>query len=310
MKERIYSANGFAVKSDVKLLGWKEIKTVSQELIFLSLSSGYFTLEYDKTNWPHIYKHPNGALCFNWGNKLAFLVSDNYKDIIYMKNDGEDTEDISFAINFILSFISVKYNRLPFHACAITDHNDAAIMILGKSGVGKSTLLLNLLQSGRKYISEEICFAYADDSNASVYSGNKVIRLNQNMYTHAKHNQVLHSAEKICFWNSDFESSENISVLRGIFVLEKNESLIETHITKICKSEMIKMILTKYLYTRSIVKWFPFSNIISLIAGIVEHADCYLISYPTYISATEFEALAINAASDNSDERRSYEINH
>lgn len=297
--KKLYSANGFVIQSDVILLGWKETEIIPQSFIPLSLTSGYFTIEYDKTNWPHIYKHPYGEFCFNWGNKLAFLVTNNYKDIIYMMESNENPEDLSYAINFVLSFIAVKYNRIPFHACAVADSNNSAIMILGQSGIGKSTLLFNLLRFGYKYVSEEICFAYADASSSRAFSGNKVIRLNEDMYTYLPKNQLFHSSEKICFWNSSFDSLENSTVLKGIFILERNESLADLYISKICKSKMIESILTKYLYTRSVVKWLSFSDIINAILKILKNVDCYLINCKSYLSVEEFEKLAYKSSYNN-----------
>ena len=293
MKKKVYIANGFAIVSDVFLFGWEESSNILPEMIVLTLTEGNFPLEYDEKNWPHIFQRSEDSICFNWGNRLAFLIV-NYKDIVYIKESSIHIEEITYALNFVLSFIALKYDRIALHTCALTRSNGSAILILGNSGDGKSTLLYKMLKEKCRFISEEICFVYNQGTKPYVFTSNRIIRLNNDMYV-KNHNDIhYYSADKISFWNRDFLEAETLTELKTIIVLNKNKNCNEVSVDKVNKSDMIDMILNRYLYTKSAIKWFSFSKIIRILLEMVLEANCYSIAYPSFLSVDNIEELLHN----------------
>lgn len=290
MKKKVYIANGFAIVSDVVLFGWEENSNILPEMIVLTMTEGNFPLEYDEKNWPHIFQKSENSICFNWGNRLAFLIV-NCKDIFYIKESSVHIEEITYALNFVLSFIALKYDRIALHTCALTRSTGSAILILGNSGDGKSTLLYKMLTAKCKFISEEICFIYNQGTKPYVFTSNRIIRLNNDMYVKNYNDIHYYSVDKVSFWNRDFLEAEMLTELKTIIVLNKNENYNKVVVDKVDKSNMIGMILDRYLYTKSAIKWFPFSKIIRILLEIISEVNCYSITYPSFLSADDIELL-------------------
>ena len=275
--KQIYYANGFTITSDILLLGWRRIDCDLDYKfsIRIHLYHAKFNTQYKKETWPYIYVDRRG-LIFNWDNRIAMRIIDGKNPICvqYQMEDSVKKIEVTFALNFILSYIAHKHNRIALHGCCFADKQNRATIILGESGCGKSTFLYKVLMKGYKFISEEVCFVNIGES-IETFSSNQVIRLNADMYSKSEEDILYDSSDsKITFWNAKYETEISSILLDNIVFLEKSETK-DRRLEELCISEALNLILKKYLYTKSVIKKIPLGDVCESIIKVLRGANIY-----------------------------------
>lgn len=262
----IYCSNGFAIESDVILYGWRIVQNPDGQMIQIRLTSGHFDVSYDEESWPYIYSG-DGYMYFVWYERIAIRVSKSYTVIEYMLKKKEYANEIVFALNFVLAFIGPFFNRLPVHACTIATNTNEAVIILGDSGIGKSTLLRGLLENGYDYISEEV--AFVDASSKMVYRSNDAIRIKTESYDKHDGDELLTIVgDKVSFWNSKYSTSVQRAKLKAICMV-KRDKVVESELEELSKQEMVKCILGNYLYVKTVLNYMPFVKMVDMVARML-----------------------------------------
>lgn len=269
----IYNANGFSIESDTKLYGWSTLQPNNAQYVNLRLISARFEVNYDGESWPYIYNY-NSFIYFVWYGRLAFRISNDYTLAEYMLSRGDYEKEITFALNFVIAFIGSFINRIALHGCAVTNDKEEAVLILGDSGIGKSTLLRKLLDKGYSYLSEEVVFINA--LNRNVYCSNKLIRIKTELYDKNSGDEVMAIVgDKTAFWNQKFIAGNQNAKLKSICII-KRDTEIKPNVRELSKAEMGKYILGDYLYVKTVLRFLPFSRMIDMVTGILKKTETAL----------------------------------
>lgn len=283
---RVYCANGFIIVSDITLVGWEEKECFLDNSSFIRIHfyKAKLNTQYKEGTWPYIYVDQLG-LIFNWENRIAMCVRDEQTPICveYQIVDSTIEIELTFALNFILSYIAHRYNRIVLHGCCYADIHDKATIILGESGYGKSTLLYRVLNNGYRFISEEICFVNIGE-RIETFTSNRIIRLNADVYNNSAGDILYDNSDsKITFWNPEYKVETGSVLLGSIIFLEKSETENEC-LEKLCVSEALNLVLKKYLYTKSVVKRISLGDLCESIARMLKATKIYKYKYKGYPS--------------------------
>lgn len=272
----IYNANGFTIKSDTELYGWSNIQHNEHCLTKLKLVKAQFNVNYDGISWPYIYLC-NSFIYFVWYRRIAIRVSKDFALAEYMLSIADYENEITFALNFILAFIAPFVRRLALHGCAVATDNNEALLILGDSGIGKSTLLRKLLDNGYNYLSEEV--AFINSSNKTVYQSNKLIRIKSESYNKCQGDKLLTVVgDKTSFWNSNYTTMEQEAKLKSICIIQR-DTLSESGVKELSKAETVKYLLGDYLYVKKVLQYVPFVEMVDMVTRVL--SDTRTILYKT-----------------------------
>lgn len=99
---------------------------------------------------------PNGAVHVSWSDLFDFVVSRDGRCIdVYAEPDRGTESTYTYLISQVISVALVQLGIESLHASAVAIDNQA-IVLIGDSGYGKSTLTAALLRAGAKLITDDL----------------------------------------------------------------------------------------------------------------------------------------------------------
>lgn len=105
---------------------------------------------------------------------FTYIRTDKHLMVNYVEDDNYPFDSYEVIADTILQFvylIMIDYHVLPIHA-SVLSFKDQAILIMGNSGVGKTTLELALLNEGLSFFSDDVAFI---GQEMDIYNSNESI---------------------------------------------------------------------------------------------------------------------------------------
>ena len=277
----VYCANGIVINSDVPLIGWDT--EVSYYDYKIKLRHEIFSVNIDDNKWPHTYSD-NCYTYFVWNTRIAIRLHHDHQMVQYML--GEETEywELTYALNYVLAYLAPFINKLAVHGCSVASPSGKGIVLLGKSGIGKSTLLTQLLNLGNAFLGEEMIVIDCKTNKPSIFCSNKVLRLQKNSKLLYDQNILyLHDGneDKVAFWNPSYNCAMGGIPLSTIIIMERDTDTING-IRELSKMEAIRRILSDYLYMRGIISHISFEKLVQLALNLLSDTKVLLYNTTNY----------------------------
>ncbi len=251
----------------------------------------------DKSDWP-IINNPNkwntnfikfakNDLRLNLSDIASFRVSDGNKISIHRENNKVSDNDLrTFLLGSIFGGILIQRDMLVLHANALSK-NGKAILFMGHSGDGKSTLAYSLIRKGWKLLSDDLV---AVNSKLEVLPGIPRIKLwqdsiNQFGLDKYKLPLVRQNINKYLLINENIKIEESMLPLKIIYVINRNDKksqfIPRQKVTK--KSDAIKLMLSHCYRTRFIKGLGKEKTIFLKIANLVNEKKIMIANLPNNI---------------------------
>jgi hypothetical protein len=129
---------------------------------------------------PRFFRHAalgDGSDYLWWPRLFEFLVSRDGRRILYRCLDARRREAfLTYLLGQALSFALIKLGAEPIHATAV-DVGRGAIVFLGDSGYGKSTLATSFLRAGHRILTDDLLLFCDDGPGVKAYPGPSRIKL-------------------------------------------------------------------------------------------------------------------------------------
>lgn len=119
----------------------------------------------------------SGKVLLNIDEVAKYLIIDGNEVLIDPYPDINEEYVRLFLLGSALGILLIQRGLLPLHGCGIV-HNNAAVLFLGDSGIGKSTLAEAFRRKGYKLITDDVsALCFADKSSVNVYPAYPKINL-------------------------------------------------------------------------------------------------------------------------------------
>lgn len=135
--------------------------------------------------WPRhlggmsIYAAESGAICLRFQNKTAFkIVGADGPACIEIDTPSSAGQMNALLLNQVLPRVLAHRGALVLHAALIED-KDGAILLIGETGTGKSTLSAALMQRGADLLSDDCCVVTNTRSGAFARPTYRSLRLRE-----------------------------------------------------------------------------------------------------------------------------------
>ena len=276
-----YYANGITVDSDIPLLGWDTAAICTDYRI--SLRRTDFLVRIEDNKWPNTY-NDDCYLYFVWNSRIAIRLHHNLQIVQYMLGEEAEYWELTYALNYVLAYLAPYINKLAVHGCSIMSQSGKGIVLLGKTGMGKSTLLTQLLNLGYTFLGEEMIVIDCKTNTPLIFCSNKVLRLQKNSkLLNNQNNMYLHDVneDKVAFWNPLYNTATGSVPLSAIIIMEREADSVYG-IRKLSKMEAIRRILSDYLYMRSVIGHFDYRKLLQLALNMVSNIEALLYNMKDY----------------------------
>ncbi|MXO90815.1 hypothetical protein [Pontixanthobacter aquaemixtae] len=170
----IYSAYGLAIRSDIDLPALTEIDA---DTIDIEIRGE--TIPEDaggKTKFRN-WEAESGRFLSHFHNVGRILVTGG-DTILYDREAGaDDTQIVSILLGTSLAAALMQRELVPIHSCSVMT-DKGAVLVMGRSGAGKSTMLGGLLELGLPMIADDVTgLDIADDGTPIAIPGFPAMRL-------------------------------------------------------------------------------------------------------------------------------------
>ncbi len=113
----------------------------------------------------------DGAVHVTWSELFDFIVSaDGSRIDVYVENDRESEAVYTYLISQVISVALLQKNIESLHASAVA-LDAKAIVLVGDSGYGKSTLVAALLRNGASLVTDDLLVLTAHGDGYDVAPG-------------------------------------------------------------------------------------------------------------------------------------------
>lgn len=208
-----------------------------------------------------------------------FKITGN--SIEFKRSKSVDINDFTrVLLGLPIGYSFLLRNKLVFHGSSVNHNGDAHIFI-GKSGMGKSTIVYDLMKLDSKFITEDICCI---NKNKIIFSF-PIIKLSKNIINN---NNFLCSSDGISFntdhlgrmgykIKSDYLSYANNSLKNCYIFIESKDD--EIQIKKLNGAESIPFLMNNSFKGHPIIHQREFLKInIARIIEFVKKNNIYLVS--------------------------------
>lgn len=260
----------------------------------------------DKKNWPDILgnkwdtnfiKFANNDLRLSLPELASFRVSNGNKISIHKENKEVSDGDLrTFLLGSIFGGILIQKEMLLLHANALSKDGQA-ILFMGHSGDGKSTLAYNLIRKGWKLLSDDLV---ALNSKFEVLPGIPRIKLWQDSITEFgldkyKLPLVRKNINKYLLMNENIKVEESRLPLKILYIINRNDkkSLCMPRYDVTKKRDALELILS-YCYRTRFIKGLGKEKAIFLkIANLINEKKIMVANLPNNLKKID-DWLAAN----------------
>ena len=181
---RYYRVYGMCLRSQIELSltqhapsHSREIEVLDQPASFFSRAVGGTILERSSLSSIEYAHLEDGGTYARWDNLGEFLVSGDGERIVCRRFDGASDESFQvYLLGQALSFSLVKQGMEPLHATSVVV-DGGAVVFLGGSGFGKSSLAACFLQAGHELLTDDLLLLQEAPSGLIAYPGPSRIKL-------------------------------------------------------------------------------------------------------------------------------------
>jgi hypothetical protein len=256
-----YQVSGLNIVSDIEIptLRSKEFKRADIEVRISS-----------KVQTPNkiIEYLPDGKVLYKDVCENAFLISDS-KIFLKVQDNYIDQASISL-VGIPLGYVLQNNNFQVLHGSSVAI-SGSAVCFVGKSGAGKSSLAMALVDRGLKLVTEDLCII----KNMYIYNFSDWLKTNIDSLpagvTYLSKMLIKKDSRNRVFYRLNREHVNNEdTALRAIYFLEESKSGV---IKKLSSAESFKYLFT-YAYRRNDVDVESFNKI----AKISKDIPCFLFT--------------------------------
>jgi hypothetical protein len=211
---------------------------------------------------------PNNRILYKDVCDNVFLI-DKSKILVSIKDKNIDQASISI-LGIPLGYLLQNNNFQVLHGSSVT-FNGSAISFIGKSGVGKSSLAMSLVDKGLKLVTEDLCLI----KNSSIYNFSNWVKTNNKSFPLkiASLGKILikkDSRNRSFYKLDDRHISSRKNNLKSIYFFEDAK---HRSIKKLEAAESFKYLFT-YAYRKNDIDVDSFKKL----AEISEKVECFLFS--------------------------------
>ncbi len=197
-----------------------------------------------------------------------FLITKS-KILVSIKENNIDNASISIS-GIPLGYLLQNNNFQVLHGSSVAE-NGSAISFIGRSGLGKSSLALSLVDKGLKLITEDLCLI----KNSSIYNFSDWVKSNENNLIEnlkpiKRINLKKDSRQRSLYKLRKKHIDNQETKLEAIYFLDSNK---KRNIKRLSASDSFKYLFT-YAYRKSDAD--PLS--LEKLTKISEQAECFIYS--------------------------------
>jgi hypothetical protein len=179
-----YTVYGIGLHSDIQLPlsthGPEEFSKISlctEPASYFSAAIRDIALEQADGSWYQIGRLADGSCYARWNTVGEFWVSSDGRQIRCRRFDEAHKESFDvYLLGQALSFALVKSGFEPIHATVVAVHGKA-VVFLGDSGYGKSTLAASFISAGYPVLTDDLLMLKAGQDGVIAYPGPARIKL-------------------------------------------------------------------------------------------------------------------------------------
>jgi hypothetical protein len=178
-----YGVYGIALRSEIPLslpemrggaLGEITLRRGTSQFFTRALKGATLT---GSSDWCQYADLEDGSSFMRWNSLGEFLVPAGGREIVALAEAGASMESFQvYLLGQALSFALVKQGLEPLHGTAVVAGH-GAIVLLGDSGFGKSTLAASLMQAGYPLLTDDLLVARQNGRGVEAYPGPPRIKL-------------------------------------------------------------------------------------------------------------------------------------
>ncbi len=211
---------------------------------------------------------PNDSVLYQdiFGN--IFLIN---KSKIFVSIKENNIDDASISILGIpLGYLLQNNNFQVLHGSSVAQ-NGSAICFIGRSGLGKSSLAISLLDKGLRLVTEDLCLI----KNSSIYNFSDWVKSDENNLIDTlkpieRINLEKDSRQRSLYKLKKMHINNKETKLKAIYFLDSNK---KRNIKRLSASDSFKYLFT-YAYRKSDAD--PLS--LEKLTKISEQAECFIYS--------------------------------
>ena len=211
---------------------------------------------------------PDDSVLYQDVSGNVFLINKS-KILVSIKDNNIDSASISI-LGIPLGYLLQNNNFQVLHGSSVAS-NGSAICFIGRSGLGKSSLAMSLVDKGLKLVTEDLCLV----KNSSIYNFSNWVKTNNksfpsNIVALEKIFIEKDSRNRTFYRLEDHNISRKENDLKSIYFLENS---CHRSIKKLDAAESFKYLFT-YAYRKNDVDVDSFKKL----AEITDRVECFLFS--------------------------------
>ncbi len=215
-----YQTHGLTIESDLKLPMCNPL--LNPQLIDVKICLGEVFTDglVDPVDSGRFFQAKPNLLWLGVPDVVRLIVTNGNK-ITYAPDPTADLESVAlFTMGTGLGALLHQRGALALHAGAVS-HQGGAVVLMGASGVGKSTTVTGLMRRGYQILTDDIC---AIEENGCVQIGHSYVKLwggtaSQLNIRQDKIKKIRPQVEKYAYPVADQLSASSIP-LKKVFILE------------------------------------------------------------------------------------------
>jgi hypothetical protein len=295
---KYYTAYGLKIKSEIDL---PELKQVDSTEFDTSVVYGDVPKEIkNPTKKGVAFQAKENEFLLNVKDVADFYVI-NGKEIVVSKNENASDSEVNlFLLGSAFGAVIFQKRKIPFHGSSVII-NDQAVIVSGVSGVGKSTIVANLVRMSYPLLSDDVTVLESENNNIIASFGFPQVKLwldslEQMKIESTNLKKIRPQLEKYKY--PIFNFIEDKKVVSSVFIIKrKNTEGVE--IEEIKGSEKFK-ILSANTYRKQFVEALNVKNEhFKIIAGMASKVNLYVIQRPNiHNTIDEISNLIIKTVSE------------
>ena len=211
---------------------------------------------------------PDESILYEDISGNTFLINKS-KILVSIKENSIDDASISI-LGIPLGYLLQNNNFQVLHGSSVAQ-NGSAICFIGRSGLGKSSLAMSLVDKGLKLVTEDLCLI----KNSSVYNFSDWVKSDENNLI-----ETLKPIERINLKKDSRQRS--LYKLKNRYVSNKKTKLKTIYFLDSNKKRNIKKVSPldsfKYLFTYAYRKGDKDALSLEKLTKISEMVDCFIYS--------------------------------